>query len=54
MCGCETILAYDVNIILSNLVNQGMTEEEAEEFYQFNIVGAYMGIYQPTYIEKFE
>ena len=52
-CGSQTILAYDTCIILDNLVNQGMTDEEAIEFYNFNILGAYIGEFTPVFIERF-
>jgi len=37
------ILAYDAEIIRDNLMNDGMTSEEAREFIEFNIEGAYVG-----------
>ena len=37
--------------IISELVKDGMDEEEALEFYDFNIVGAYMGEFTPIYID---
>jgi hypothetical protein len=49
------IVAYDVEKIISIMVNRdGMTDEEAWEFYYFNIVGAWMGDYTPVFITKFE
>jgi len=29
---------YDINIIIKNLMSSGMSEEQAEEFYQINIL----------------
>ena len=29
----------------------GMTEEEAIDFYYYNVVGAYMGEYTPCFVE---
>lgn len=37
------VLVYDAELIRSNLVMDGMTSEEAREFIEFNIEGAYMG-----------
>lgn len=38
------VLVYDAEIIRQNLVdNDGMTEEEAREFIEYNIEEAYMG-----------
>jgi hypothetical protein len=50
----EPLLAYDIDIIMMNLMNDGMTYEEAMEFYEFNIAGAYMGEFTPIFIERFE
>ena len=33
---------------------QGMTTEEAIEFYEYNIVGAYMGEATPIFLENYE
>lgn len=37
------VLVYDAELIRHNLVIQGMSSEEAREFIEFNIEGAYMG-----------
>ena len=42
---------YSVCKIIRELVKDGMDEEEALEFYDFNIVGAYMGEFTPIYID---
>jgi hypothetical protein len=36
-------LVYDAEMIRENLMNDGMTAEEAREFIEFNIEGAYLG-----------
>jgi len=42
---------YFVNEILGILeTRDGMTEEEAVEFFEFNIAGAYVGEYTPIYM----
>jgi len=41
---------YSANQIIGGLINDGMTEEEAVEFFDFNIEGAYVGEYTPIYI----
>ena len=43
-------LAYNVDIIISNLMDDGMTEEDADEFLAFNITGAYVGKDGPIFI----
>lgn len=36
-------LAYDYDRIIEILISQGMTEDEAVEFADFNVLGAWMG-----------
>jgi hypothetical protein len=44
---------YLVENILETLTERdGMTHEEAIEFFDFNIAGAYVGEYTPIYIYK--
>jgi len=51
---CETfngyVAIYDPDIIIETLMKQGMDYEEAEEFFRYNIIGAYMGEYTPIYL----
>ena len=49
------VAAYDVNKIIETLMTRdGMSHEEALEFYHYNIVGAWMGEYTPIFITKLE
>jgi len=41
--GRVEVLVYDAELIRRNLVMQGMDAEEAREFIEFNIEGAYVG-----------
>ena len=42
---------YSVNQIIEGLMNRdGMTKEEADEFFSFNIECAYVGDYTPLYM----
>ena len=42
---------YFVDAIIGTLVERdGMTAEEAQEFFDFNIEGAYVGEYTPIYM----
>jgi len=46
--GC---IAYDATKMLEQMCSQDhMTMEEAQEYFDFNIDGAYMGEYTPMYI----
>jgi len=42
-CGEPTIAVYDYTKIVSNLQKDGMSEEEAIEYVEFNIAGAWVG-----------
>jgi hypothetical protein len=50
-CGQPTIAAYDLNRCIEILmVRDGMSEEEAIEFFTFNVIGAYAGELTPTFL----
>jgi hypothetical protein len=52
--GTDTVRAvYDADKILSILVREGMTYEDALEYYEFNISGAYVGPGTPIFINRF-
>ncbi len=54
MIACNPIIAYDMEkVILKNMSN-GMSREEAEEFFQYNQIGAFMGDTTPCFINKGE
>jgi hypothetical protein len=44
------VLVYDAEIIRDNLVEQGMNPEEAREYIEFNIEGAYVGEGTPVLV----
>jgi len=43
-------LVYDGLTIVADLMDQGMTEEEAVEYIEYNIIGAYVGPTTPVVI----
>ena len=45
-----SVLVYDAEIIRENLMKEGMDSEEAREFIEFNIEGAYMGEDTPVLV----
>ena len=50
-CGSGDVLAYDTLKMIRKMVKRDkMTEEEAQEFFSFNISGAYMGEGTPVFI----
>ena len=44
------VVAYDIDKIIEILMRE-MTEDEAVEYFEFNILGAYMGERTPVYIK---
>lgn len=47
-------LVYDAAVIEQNLVDQGMSWEEAREFYEFNIANAYLGPRTPLLLHRLQ
>jgi hypothetical protein len=49
----ETCAVYDYDKIIEIMVvRDGMSHEDADEFAQFNIVGAYVGERTPIYVRR--
>jgi len=44
-------IVYSTNKIIE-ILSEEMTPEEAEEFYEYNILGAYMGDMTPIYVSE--
>ena len=49
--GMEPVVAYDTDKIIE-ILSRDMTEDEAVEYFDFNIIGAYVGERTPIYIKK--
>ena len=43
-------VVYSADQIICGLMNGGMTEEDAVEYFHFNIEGAYVGEFTPIYM----
>jgi len=52
--GSEPVIAYDQAKVLLKHMNDGMTSEEAVEFFEFNQLGAYVGEGTPVFIERYD
>lgn len=50
--GKEPVVCYDRDKVVEILMRDGMSDEEAEEFFDFNIAGAYMGDATPVFITQ--
>ena len=52
--GQPTILCYDRSKVISSLESDGMTNEAAEEYFNFNMLGAWVGEDTPAFIEPYD
>ena len=50
----KNIAVYDINKCFKVLIKQGMSEEDAIDFFYFNVEGAYVGEQTPIYIHTYE
>jgi len=48
--GSEPILCYDRQAVLEKSMEDGMTREEAEEYFSFNQIGAWVGETTPCFL----
>lgn len=48
--GGSRVTCYDRDMVIDILMRDGMDRDEAEEFFSFNIEGAYMGEETPVYL----
>lgn len=48
----RTFAVYDREKCIEILTENGMHEDEAEEYFQFNVEGAYLGESTPAFLEK--
>ena len=49
--GQEPIVAYDMWAVIEKLKEQGMDEEQAIEYFEFNQLGAWVGDKTPCFID---
>jgi len=49
--GREPIVAYDYGKVIDKLMLDGMSIEEAIEYFEFNQLGSYVGEHTPSFIE---
>ena len=48
----QSLIVYDTDKVITKLMSQGMYKEEAWEYFEFNISGAYMGETLPFLSQK--
>lgn len=52
-CGQPSLVVYDVEKVIEILMTRdGMSYEEAQEFFDFNIGGAWVGELTPIWLHK--
>lgn len=49
--GMSDTVGYDVKKIIEVLKKEGLSREDAEKYFEFNIRGAYVGKTTPVYID---
>jgi len=52
--GQPPIICYDRDKVLEKLMGDGMTDEEAVEYFEYNQKGAWMGEGTPCFIRQLE
>ena len=50
--GQPPVVVYDRDVCIQILVSRGMTEEQAEEHFEFNVVGAWVGERTPAFLVR--
>ena len=53
-CSQLPILCYDVDLVIKKLMKDGMSGEEAEEYFAFNQEGAWVGDQTPCFLRRME
>jgi hypothetical protein len=51
-CGQPVLAVYDEELIIQSLIAQGLDAEEAVEFYEFNVAGAWVGPMTPIILVR--
>lgn len=51
-CGMEDCAVYDAEMVIAALEEEGMSHEDAVEWYDFNIEGAYLGPKTPLFLSR--
>ena len=53
-CGMEPVAVYNSTAVIAALQASGMSEDDANEWFDFNIVGSYVGGRTPLFMTKIE
>ena len=52
--GMDPIVCYDKQMVLMKLQCEGMSDEEAIEWYEYNMVGAWVGDTTPCFLNTLD
>ena len=50
-CGSEPFVIYDTDRVIAALMRGGMELEEAHEWFEYNVLGSWLGDSTPAFIE---
>jgi len=50
--GMYVVVAYDYQQVIANLVDGGMPLEEAQTWFDYNMIGAWLGDYTPLFVNR--
>lgn len=48
----DPIACYDYDLVIQSFIDEGMTEEEAIEHFEYNVIGAWVGERTPCYLRR--
>lgn len=48
----DPIACYDYDLVIQSFIEDGMTEEEAIEHFEYNVIGAWVGERTPCYLRR--
>ena len=54
MVAGNEVIAYSAEKCIEVLIAQGMSDEEALEYFEFNVSGAYVGPETPVYVYEMD
>jgi hypothetical protein len=49
----RTVAVYDYTLMVQSMIDEDCTAEDAAEYIEFNISGAFIGPYQPIIVQRF-
>ena len=49
-CSQDPLVVYSINACIDILISRGMSEEDALDYFNFNVVGAWMGEGTPLFM----